>query len=92
MEGGTEHITGYNNIPLAQAVHIAQNSVGGVDRRLAAFLEKKLDEVWRRLRAKPDSYIFSQDEFALFNYYQSWFTKQDILRNAIKRYWDNHRA
>tara|TARA_R110002003_G_scaffold149_7_gene13560 strand:+ start:18880 stop:19191 length:312 start_codon:yes stop_codon:yes gene_type:complete len=88
----TEYKASYNNLPLAQAVYIAQNSEGGVDQRLATFLETKLGEVWSRLQAKPDSYIFSPDEFALFNYYKVWFGDQDIVKNATKRYWDNHRA
>jgi hypothetical protein len=32
------------------------------------------------------------DEFVLFNYYKSRFGDQDIVRNAIKRYWDDHQA
>jgi hypothetical protein len=92
MGNSTRHIKDYNSLSLAQAVYVAQNSEDGVHECLATFLEKNLIQVWRRLQAKPDSYIFSPDEFALFNYYRSWFGDQDVVRNATKRYWDNYRA
>ena len=83
---------GHSNLHLAQAVNIARNSGDGVDWRLAAYLEKKLGEVWRRLQAEPESYILPPDDFALFNYYKSRFGDQDIVRNATKRCWDNYQA
>jgi hypothetical protein len=55
-------------------------------------MEKKLVEVRRRLLAKPDSYIFPLDEFALFNYYRSWSGDHDVVMNATKRHWDNYQA
>ena len=92
MRNSTENFADYNNLSLARAVYIAQNSVDGVHELLATFLERSLLKVWKQLQAKPDSYIFTPDEFALFNYYRSWFGDQDIIRNATKRYWDNYRA
>jgi hypothetical protein len=92
MEGSIGYTRGYSSFPLAQAVNIARNSEDGVDQHLVVYLEKKLDEVWGRLQAKPDSYILLPDEFALFNYYISRLGDQDSVRNATKRYWDNHQA
>ncbi|KAF2273236.1 uncharacterized protein EI97DRAFT_384059 [Westerdykella ornata] len=89
MGGHAEYIDGFGRLTLSQAVYIAQNSEGGVDQRLANHLERKLSEVWRKLQAQPNSYVFPDDEFALFNYYKSRFEDSDVVRNATKRYWDN---
>ena len=92
MGGNAEYIAGYGYLLLQQAVHLAQNSEGGVDQRLAQFLETKLAEVWAKLQAQPNTYIFPQDEFALFNYYKARFGDSEVVRNATKRFWDNHRG
>jgi hypothetical protein len=92
MGDSAEHFTGYSNLSLAQAVQVAQNSEEGIHESLAIFLEANLGQVWRQLQAKPNSYIFSPVEFALFNYHRSWFGDQDIVRDATKRYWDNYRT
>jgi hypothetical protein len=92
MGGNAEYIAGYGYLSLQDAVHLAQNSEGGVDQRLAQFLETKLAEVWAKLQSQPHTYIFPQDEFALFNYYKARFGDSEIVRNATKRFWDNHRG
>ncbi|KAF2745744.1 hypothetical protein M011DRAFT_405902 [Sporormia fimetaria CBS 119925] len=92
MGGNEEHLEGYGLITLAKAVYIAQNSEGGVDQRLAQYLERKLAEVWTKLQARPDTYILPADEFALFNYYKARFGDSELVRNATKRYWDNYRG
>jgi hypothetical protein len=92
MGGNADYIAGYGQLSLSQAVYIAQNSEGGVDQRLAQHLERKLGEVWAKLQAQPTTYIFPPDEFALFNYYRSRFGDSEVVRNATKRYWDNHRG
>jgi hypothetical protein len=81
--GNTEYIGGYGHLTLSQAVNLAQNSEGGVDQRLAQHLEKKLGEVYARLQARPNSYI---------NYYRSRFGDSELIKNATKRFWDNHRG
>jgi hypothetical protein len=91
MGGNTEYIAGHGYLALGQAVHIAQNSEGGVDQRLAQFLERRLAEVWSKLNSQP-TYILPSDEFALMNYYRTRFGDNDIVRNATKRFWDNHKG
>lgn len=92
MGVNTEYVAGYNNLSLAQAVRIAQNSDGGVDRTLAQFLEKRLAQVWSKLNAQPNSYMLPSDEFALINYYRLRFGDSEVVRNATKRFWDNHQG
>lgn len=92
MGGNTEYIAGYGYLSLGQAVHVAQNSDGGVDQRLAQFLERQLAVVWAKLNAQPHTYILPSDEFALLNYYRTRFGDNEIVRNATKRFWDNHKG
>ncbi|KAL5472521.1 hypothetical protein PMIN07_000749 [Paraphaeosphaeria minitans] len=87
---GAEYISGMGSLTLGQAVHLAQNSPGGVDQRLAQHLERKLAEVHAKIKAQPHSYILAQDEFALVNYYRSRFGDSEIIKSATKRFWDNH--
>ncbi|KAF2441727.1 hypothetical protein P171DRAFT_523668 [Karstenula rhodostoma CBS 690.94] len=87
---GAEYITGMGSLTLGQAVHLAQNSPGGVDQHLAQHLERKLAEVHAKIKAQPNSYILPQDEFALINYYRSRFGHSEIIKSATKRFWDNH--
>ncbi|KAF1849584.1 uncharacterized protein K460DRAFT_298120 [Cucurbitaria berberidis CBS 394.84] len=92
MGGNIEYIAGYGYLSLSQAVHVAQNSEGGVDQRLAQFLETQLAVVWAKLSAQPHTYILPSDEFALMNYYRTRFGDNEIVRNATKRFWDNHKG
>lgn len=92
MGGNLENIAGYGQVSLGQAVHIAQNSDGGVDQRLAHFLERRLAEVWAKLNAQPTTYILPADEFALLNYYRPRFGDNVIITDATKRFWDNHKG
>ncbi|KAH6639460.1 peptide N-acetyl-beta-D-glucosaminyl asparaginase amidase A-domain-containing protein [Boeremia exigua] len=92
MGGNLENVAGYGQLSLGQAVHIAQNSDGGVDQRLAQFLERRLAEVWAKLNAQPASYVLPADEFALLNYYRPRFGENVVVKDATKRFWDNHKA
>jgi hypothetical protein len=92
MGGNTEYIAGHGYLSLGQAVHVAQNSEGGVDQHLARFLETKLASVWAKLNAQPTSYVLPSDEFALLNYYRTRFGDNEIVRSATKRFWDNHKG
>jgi hypothetical protein len=84
MGGNIEYPAAYGQLSLGQAVHI--------DQRLAQFLEKRLAEVWAKLNAQPTSYILLTDEFALINYYRPRFGDSVIVRDATKRFWDNHKG
>lgn len=92
MGGNTENLAGYGQLSLGKAVHIAQNSDGGIDQSLAQFLEKRLAEVWAKLNAQPTSYVLPADEFALLNYYRPRFGESAVVKEATKRFWDNHKG
>ncbi|KAF2025466.1 hypothetical protein EK21DRAFT_76413 [Setomelanomma holmii] len=78
MGGNTEYIAGHGYLSLGQAVHVAQNSEGGVDQQVAGFLERKLAVVWAKLNAQPTTYVLPSDEFALLNYYRTRFGDNEI--------------
>ena len=92
MGGNAEYIAGYGYLSLQTALDIARNSEGGVDSSINAYLERKLGELWARLQAQPHTYVFTKDEFALFNYYRQRFGNTDIATSAIRRFWDNYRG
>ncbi|KAF2204741.1 hypothetical protein GQ43DRAFT_121204 [Delitschia confertaspora ATCC 74209] len=87
--GGNANIDG-SALTLQRALDIARNSEGGVDPAITAFLERKLGEVWAKLQAQPNTYVFTKDEFALFNYYRARFGSSEIARSATQRFWDNY--
>jgi hypothetical protein len=58
------------------------------DPTVTAFLEAVLADIWRKLRAEPDTYILTQDEFAVFNFFRDRYDTDEIAIAAIGRYWD----
>jgi len=91
--GGNADMNGYAHLTLQRALDIARNCDGGVvDDTVTAFLENKIGELWARLQAQPTTYVFTKDEFALFNYYRSRYESSPIAQSATKRFWDNYNA
>lgn len=77
---------------IQRALDIARNSEGYVDPTIHQYLERALQDVWTRLHQAPDTYLFSRDEFALFNYYRARFASSDVAQRAVRRFWDNYHA
>jgi phosphate uptake regulator len=62
------------------------------DSRHVRIVEDELKRVWRRISDKPNSYVMSDLEFAIFNHHRN----RDEYRNstaqkAVERYWANRR-
>lgn len=74
-----------------QALQVAQNSeTGQIDPRIVQILESYLTQVWRRIQDKPDSYVMTELEFAVFNYFRARSELQnETARKAVSRYWNN---
>lgn len=85
--GGNE-VDGYFTIQ--RALEIARNSEGVVDPTVSSCLERSLRGLWARLEADPDNYIFTKDEFALFNYFRHRFTNSNTAQRAVQRFWDHY--
>ncbi|KAG9536418.1 hypothetical protein KCV01_g27329, partial [Aureobasidium melanogenum] len=56
-------------LDIQRALDIARNTEGDLDCSVAKYLEEQLAEVWGRLESRPNSYVLSKDEFAIFNYF-----------------------
>lgn len=54
------------------------------------FLEGEMQKIWRRVLAKPDGYVMSDLEFAVFNHHRNRSEYQNsIAQKAVDRYWRN---
>ena len=51
-------------------------------------LEAAVGIIWQRIQATPDSYVMNNQEFAVFNFFQTRFTGNEVARRAIGRYWN----
>ena len=77
----------------SEALEIVRNSEPGqAPPEAKRMTDAAIVQLWNRLRAKPDTYIMSDKEFKLFNYYRHAYQSGadgEIGRNAASRYW-NH--
>ena len=90
MAMGNNEVNGHFTIQ--RALDIARNSEGYIDPTIFQYLERALADVWNRLQQAPDTYLFSRDEFALFNYYRARFQSSEIAQRAVRRFWDNYQG
>lgn len=78
---------------MAKMLEIARDSAeGAMDPTVNRVLESALDRTWSKVKAQPDSYVMTRDEFAIFNYFQQRFAGDKIATAARKRYWDSIQA
>jgi hypothetical protein len=87
---GGDEVNGHSTIQ--HALNIARNSESYVDPAIFQYLERALRDVLARLHQAPDTYLFSRDEFALFNYYRARSQSSEIAQSAVKRFWDNYQG
>lgn len=73
-----------------QAIVIAQNATNdNLDQQTKEILTLAIDAIWRRILAHPDTYVLTNLEARVFNYYQSLFIGDEIARRTWARYWAN---
>ncbi|KAL2073238.1 hypothetical protein VTL71DRAFT_10562 [Oculimacula yallundae] len=85
-----EACTDQATIAVTQALETARDTPEGAqDPAVVSILEHALRQIWRKIEAKPASYVMTRDEFAVFNYFQSRFAGQRLAAAARKRYWDH---
>ena len=54
-------------------------------------LEKALARIWRQIEANPNTYVMTEDEFSVFNYFRARFNDEStrpLAAAATARYWD----
>lgn len=75
---------------IQRALDIARNTEGDLDPNVAQYLDKQLTELWTRIQARPEDYVLTKDEFAIFNFNIRRFEGSDVAEKAIARFWSNH--
>lgn len=79
---------------MVQALEIARESQEGAkDPTIKGILEKSLHLVYGKVAAAPNSYILSDTELSLWNYFQHYFIHdpryEPVYRAAKMRYWES---
>lgn len=82
------NVDGIGELNYQRAIDIARNSEGELDGRVFLYLETAISDIWTRINLSPDTYLMTQDEFAVFNFYRGRF-KGDVAESAVARYWTN---
>ncbi|KAK0615884.1 hypothetical protein B0T17DRAFT_619482 [Bombardia bombarda] len=76
---------------VAQALGIARESPEGAQEpTVCKILEVAISRIWAKVEAKPDAYVMTRDEFAVFNYFQNRFDGNEVARKARARFWDKN--
>ncbi|OQO05279.1 hypothetical protein B0A48_09046 [Cryoendolithus antarcticus] len=86
--GGTEQtsVDGVGVLTYQRAIDIARNTEGDLDANVADYLESAVNQIQSNLDNYPDSYVFTKDEFAVFNYFRQRFSGE-AAEHAVNRYW-----
>lgn len=75
---------------LAKGLEIVKTQ-DSVPQAISAWLESELTKLWERIRAHPETYIMTKDEFALFNYYRSRYKENSVAQLAVMRFWNQYK-
>ncbi|KAI9678147.1 MAG: hypothetical protein M1817_006092 [Caeruleum heppii] len=78
-----------NPTSIRQALDLARDTPA-VDAQVGQLLERALTEVWQRVQAQPDSYVFTELEFAVFNYHRARFEGSEVAAAAVDRFWRHY--
>ena len=80
-----------NQLTVSKALEIAkQNKHGNIDPVVTAYLGHEIDCIWQRVQAQPLTYIFTKEEFALFNHYRGALDDNEIAQQAVRRFWEHY--
>lgn len=78
-------------LTIQQAIDIARNAEHGLESGVAAYLEEAMVRIWDKISCKPDTYVLSAAEFAVFNFYRHRY-RGHVAERAVERYWRNARV
>ena len=84
---GTARLEHIAALTYQRALDLARQTEGELDPDLRKYLEQALQTIWQNIKHRPDSYILTSDEFAVFNFYQDRFRCDELAERAIARYW-----
>jgi hypothetical protein len=77
-------------LDIQRALDIARNTEGDLDHSVEKYLEEQLADVWNRLESRPNTYVLSKDEFAIFNYFVGRYQDSEVAEKAIARFWSSY--
>ncbi|KAI4742316.1 hypothetical protein E4T50_07273 [Aureobasidium sp. EXF-12298] len=77
-------------LDIQRALDIARNTEGDLDQLVEKYLEEQLAGVWNRLESRPNTYVLSKDEFAIFNYFVGRYQDSAVAEKAIARFWSSY--
>ncbi|KAK0670564.1 hypothetical protein QBC41DRAFT_354958 [Cercophora samala] len=73
-----------------QALELARESeAGATEPTVAKIVIEAYHKIWNKLATRPDLYLMTEHEFAIFNHFQSRWPDKEIAMRAVARYWDN---
>ncbi len=75
-----------NSPAIAEALDRVKTT-GEMPPQASQVLEQALADIWRRIRAKPDSYIMTDQECSVMLCFQERHKNDSMFIEAVKRYW-----
>ncbi|MCJ1283929.1 hypothetical protein MMC26_003260 [Xylographa opegraphella] len=82
-----------SQITVPKALELVRNSeTGEVHPGVDATLDREVVRIWSRIKASPDRYVMTKEEFAVFNYFQDRYKGEEIARKAVARFWNNFKG
>ena len=80
-----------NQSSLAEALKIAKNNSNGPGNSQALqTVERASNDIWRRIQAKPATYIMTETEYSVMNYFQERYKHNDLYQKAVARFWKHY--
>lgn len=82
-----------DNPTIRQALQTARDSEEGtLDQDVANTLSYAISTIWRKIQAQPNTYVMTELEFSVFNYFQDRFRGIPMAQRAVSRYWNRRQA
>ena len=77
-----------SQLTVSEAIDIVkQHQHGQIDPGVTSFLAGRAHEIWQRIQAQPLDYVLTREEFAIFTYYRGVFGDDEVVQQAIRRFW-----
>ena len=81
-----------SSLTVPEALNIVnQHQHDGIEPAVTSFLARKADEIWQRIQAQPSTYILTREEFTVYAYCREAFGNNEVIQQAIRRFWDQFR-
>lgn len=83
--------SGGNQLTLEKALDLAKDANQPTPPAVTAMLERKINEIWQRVQARPTSYVMTTDEFKIFSYFRGRYNN-NVAQQAVSRFWSNYKG